>query len=73
MTKTKNRIHNFVHHDLTIATMDMVLFYDEKLPCFTLLNRVSQIVSKMGQNDPLVKKRLNKSFRDLHSTLVFKI
>ena len=53
--------------------MYLVLFYDENLPRSTLLNRVGQIVGQMGQNNPLVKKRLNNFFRDLHSTLVFKI
>ena len=50
----KIKIHNFVHLDLTITTMYLVLFYHENLPCSTLLNQVYQIVSKMGPNDPLV-------------------
>ena len=74
--KKKIRIHNFVCFDLTITAMYLVIFYDGNLRRSTLLNRAGQIVGKMGemdQNDPLVDKRLNKIFRDLHSQLVFKI
>ena len=56
ITKTKIRIHNFIRLDLKITTMYLVLFYDENLSRSTLLNRVDQIIGKMGQNNPLVEK-----------------